>query len=607
MFHHSLSASRHLAITAVIIVLIVLFLIPGVTVPVSASGTGQVTPEETVRDAWEKAKRAPCYNFRVEIRQAQIPLPGVQNVGREASVQQFYLEGESAFTERRMELTLWSNGGNVLDPDSGVAIWVEGDRTYVRQGGRDWEETGSLTGVFAPENDLLAYLAAATNLQLAGSEDGIDRYTFTIDGPGFARYVRDQMQARLSAEGELPPGLELDLPAVYDGMQGTGEVWIDASGYPIRQILHLQFPPQKGARIEAEIKADFSGFVDQTSFIQPGIAITSAESSLQHILARMSGVNGFDLRTALPGVALAAACLALFIILHRSRKLQVALAGMVIASMVLTPLWQGVQAATFTARQRERLAKEEAFQEESNLSQTLKEMQASRQRPVPAGPEALTQIAADDGSDRDGDGLTDVQELFLQTNPASPQTNSFLDREPADPEQLRMQGISLSQLDPNDPSDRDEDGLTDYQEILLGTSSSLVDSDGDGIPDGWDTDGDGISDGDEVRGFLFEGKQYYSDPLEVDTNKDGLDDGREWNRAEAFHATWDLDGDKIPDILDIDDDGDQVPDRVDISPHQAGNGIFTSNQPFSLQLSGLEPGRAVYLDLQIRPDSSGIR
>lgn len=54
--------------------------------------------------------------------------------------------------------------------------------------------------------------------------------------------------------------------------------------------------------------------------------------------------------------------------------------------------------------------------------------------------------------------------------------------------------------------DLDNDGLTDAEEILLGTD-----------PNKADTDGDGVSDFDEVR-------QYGTDPLKSDTDDDGIDD-----------------------------------------------------------------------------------
>jgi hypothetical protein len=49
------------------------------------------------------------------------------------------------------------------------------------------------------------------------------------------------------------------------------------------------------------------------------------------------------------------------------------------------------------------------------------------------------------------------------------------------------------------PQDSDGDGLTDYEERMMGTSSSTADLDGDGVMDGRDTDGDGMEDGLEAK------------------------------------------------------------------------------------------------------------
>lgn len=89
-------------------------------------------------------------------------------------------------------------------------------------------------------------------------------------------------------------------------------------------------------------------------------------------------------------------------------------------------------------------------------------------------------------------------------------------------------------LNPNDPTDAnldpDNDGLTNLQEYLLGTDPHVADTDGDGINDGDevklgtdplnpDTDGDGLSDGQEL--------QLGTNPLNPDTDGDGILDGIE--------------------------------------------------------------------------------
>lgn len=60
--------------------------------------------------------------------------------------------------------------------------------------------------------------------------------------------------------------------------------------------------------------------------------------------------------------------------------------------------------------------------------------------------------------------------------------------------------------------DSDDDGLTNQQEVEIGTAPLVL-----------DTDGDGLSDGDEVNA-------YKTDPLAVDTDSDGVSDGDEINK-----------------------------------------------------------------------------
>ena len=89
-------------------------------------------------------------------------------------------------------------------------------------------------------------------------------------------------------------------------------------------------------------------------------------------------------------------------------------------------------------------------------------------------------------------------------------------------------------LNPHDPSDAgqdtDGDGLTNLQEYQLGTNPRLADTDGDGVLDGAevvrginpliaDTDGDSLTDGAEIQRGL--------NPLSPDTDGDGIADGLE--------------------------------------------------------------------------------
>ncbi|MCL2053030.1 MAG: cellulose binding domain-containing protein [Oscillospiraceae bacterium] len=119
-----------------------------------------------------------------------------------------------------------------------------------------------------------------------------------------------------------------------------------------------------------------------------------------------------------------------------------------------------------------------------------------------------------DITDTDGDGLTDLVEIYItKTDPNNPDTDGDMIPDGyelfwlgTDPAKADTDGNGVSDGD----EDFDNDGLTNYQEYINETNPHVADTDEDGLSDGdevnvhntnpnnKDTDGDGVSDYDEL-------------------------------------------------------------------------------------------------------------
>jgi len=529
------------------------------------SVTAAASPEHAVQAAWRRAQQAGAYHFTADIKQTVIPKPTILNVGRTSKEEALHLEGETDLHERQLHLTLWSQGGSVVDPGSGVEIKVDGDRAYARQDTQAWQEIPNFTGLFAPQGDFMAFLAAAKNVKRENVDSRltphISRFTFDVDGRSYAAYVRDQLEKYLTEKGELPPGVSLDLPKTYVKMTGEGELWISADGLPLRQILRLQFPPgpdDQESRAEATI--DF-GF--RNADFGSGVS-GSAAPNLQSPISNLQSLIP-DLRFAIPLVF--SLILSIMLVIHkRSSRLYIALAVTVIVSLIFSPLLQSLRVAAFFEQQQTRAQEQEALQQESDMQRDLEALLTQ--------PNWNPNLNPLDTSHNTQYPISNIQLPALASNNNDNNESS------------------APECDPDDTGDTDEDGLTDFEECILGTAD---DSD--------DSDSDGIEDPEEINGFSYKDKMWYSDPTELDTNRDGLDDGREWNTGRASESALppDMDNDGTPDLFDRDNDNDDVPDNLDLSPYYKGDTTYTADAPFQLVVDNLTEDLPTFVEFQLRP------
>ena len=168
--------------------------------------------------------------------------------------------------------------------------------------------------------------------------------------------------------------------------------------------------------------------------------------------------------------------------------------------------------------------------------------------------------------DSDGDGLTDQQETAADAD--GDVVPNFLDLDSdADGDTDEEEGDgdvdgdgTPDFLDDTDDrggtdDDDDDDGLSNDEEVAIGTDPALADSDDDGVDDSEevgrdaaaprDTDGDGTI-----------------DPLDSDDDNDGLVTANEKVFADRSGSS-DPEGDGTPAWRDLDSDGDLAADGVD--------------------------------------------
>ena len=420
-----------------------------------------MTPQEVIENAWKLAQQSGTYSFRSAIEQTTYPAPTITNAGRDPKQDTLAMEGDIDQPAETLEMTVWPDQS--FNPETGIAIRVADNKTFQRTGQGEWEEIDNISDVFAPGGDPLGFLAGMDNIEFGGQEtrqfdEGnitltLTNYTFDLNGPAFADYLRTKMEAQLQATGELPPGIGLSMPDTYRTMTGTGNIWLTDDGLPYRMVMNIDQPGQENGELaEAQITTEFFNF-DHAQL--ESLAVGFFENPQHWSLVRLDLANDAQLWQMVRNASLFLLVLVAITFLTArfwgTREFHIAVTALFILSMVVGPLLQAESVHAFGARQFERQleheqqqtqheAKEAAMaamnannwdphhnpmsESDVNAAASIEETAVATMNNL-AAPLLLQSSSVNDATDSDGDGLSDADEAFWFTCDGAPSPNEY--------------------------------------------------------------------------------------------------------------------------------------------------------------------------------------
>lgn len=519
--------------------------------------------------ATDRLRSATAFRMLSTVDQTLVPraVPGM--IGQQEQTLTIAIDGEvSGPNQSRTTLTVDPGNISGLRNLKPVTLIRDGSAVYAEKDGQRIPYQGDSV-TFAPIDNGTDYLAAASNPHALESRtlNGVtyQRIGFDLTGADLAQALQR------SAQRSNPNGNARATDALRNS-HGSGELWLDPAGIPAHQVINLeiaQLSPQYDGRLH--MSTDFTGWV--------GVApqAPAQQAPAQHNDAPpQSPINSLgqsaDAPWALPAafLALGGVAMCAYALLYRRHR-RLAYAVMAFGLSFLLSSTAPLRAAAA-------------------------ELSSERQRNLPSVFDLLGLPHAANRSDA------------AITAPATPPVPSAPLKPVAFGDPIQVCGAGRT-------SDTDGDGISDLDESCLGTNPYDEDSDSDGLPDGFetkainyrnqtwylnpakmDTNDDGIPDLGEMPSTAVS--------MTINNVITNVIVGNAPINA-THDKTIDWDNDGIPNAFDDDNDGDGVPDALDLSPYALGN--YASTIDFRSQNATNFTGTQ-YLELQFQPqDAAHLR
>ena len=556
------------------------------------------SPLARMKSAQEIAKMSGQYQFHTDVEQISNYAPSITNYGRESRRDQLSVDGAINESTQTSNITITNARGVLLE------VRRERGITYSRQPGTGWQR---VTSNMNAQINTLNYLAGMTHAQVAGKD--INSFDFGFDGKAFAEHFARLLNA------DTAHGIKYndEWHAIAQSSQfkqttGNGNLTIDNDGLPKNMLLNLTMPGNNSnGTVQTTIKTSFFGYA------RTGLALQKILHNPFTVLGNMLGSDTKTIQFVLFSLLTIFALIIFGLLAHLFRaRLYLPITMLALGMLVFQP---------FSTIPRTQAAASQGSSPTPGPDTTTTTQPAPQFNPFVAPlqqaggivlPSAKTSTAQHmvvvprtqnrttlasstelaSALDTDKDGLNDTEEIVFGSNPTKADTdgdglNDF--------DEYKLGTLATK-------SDTDDDALNDFVEIQLGTN-----------PSNGDTDDDGLSDYLEVVKFsqyTNVGNKFYTNPLESDTNQDGTTDGQECSEKlfDQNANCSDTNNDAIPDFVTHDNDGDQIPDGIDLSPELSSNVIYTSTNPYLLELNNTTTAiKPLSVDIQVRPVNSALR